>query len=199
MPIITPAYPSMCATHNVTDSTRDIMLHEFYRTGEIADKIMIGTGKWEDLFQESDFFQIYNHYLQIVASSYSSQVQLQWSGLVESRLRPFVSKLELIELLKLAHPYIKGIEKVHYCLSENECWDVAHGEFKFPQRAFLIDSKMSEQDHIKAMNLSPEEIKSIRKTYTTTFYIGLKVEPITGTHTYIYIYIIYKKGIHYPT
>ncbi|GAA5812195.1 hypothetical protein MFLAVUS_005645 [Mucor flavus] len=179
MPIITPAYPSMCATHNVTDSTRDIMLHEFYRTGEIADKIIIGTGRWQDLFQESDFFQIYNHYLQIVASAYSSQIQLQWSGLVESRVRQFVLKLELVDLLQLAHPYIKGIEKVHYCLSETECWDVAHGEFKFPQRAFVIDSKMTEEDHIKAMNLTDEEIKSIRKTYTTTFYIGLKVEPIT--------------------
>lgn len=180
MPIITPAYPSMCATHNVTDSTRDIMLHEFNRTGEIADKIMIGTGKWEDLFQESDFFQIYNHYLQIVASSFSASTQLQWSGLVESRIRQLVLKLELVDLLQLAHPYIKGIEKVHYCLSERECWDVAHGDFKFPQRAFLIDGKTTEQDHIKQMRLTPEEIKSMRKTYTTTFYIGLRVEPITG-------------------
>ncbi|CAO3610322.1 unnamed protein product [Mucor hiemalis] len=179
MPIITPAYPSMCATHNVTDSTRDIMLHEFNRTGEIADKIMIGTGKWEDLFQESDFFQIYNHYLQIVASSFSSGTQLQWSGLVESRIRQLVLKLELVDLLQLAHPYISGIEKVHYCLSERECWDVAHGDFKFPQRAFLIDGKTSEQDHIRQMRLTPEEIKSMRKTYTTTFYIGLRVEPIT--------------------
>lgn len=179
MPIITPAYPSMCATHNVTDSTRDIMLHEFNRTGEIADKIMIGTGKWEDLFQESDFFQIYNHYLQIVASSFSASTQLQWSGLVESRIRQLVLKLELVDLLQLAHPYIKGIEKVHYCLSERECWDVAHGDFKFPQRAFLIDGKTTEQDHIKQMRLTPEEIKSMRKTYTTTFYIGLRVEPIT--------------------
>ena len=29
MPIITPAYPSMCATHNVTQSTQMIMTEEF--------------------------------------------------------------------------------------------------------------------------------------------------------------------------
>lgn len=29
MPIITPAYPSMCSTHNVTDSTKAVMLSEF--------------------------------------------------------------------------------------------------------------------------------------------------------------------------
>ncbi|KAG2201497.1 hypothetical protein INT46_007770 [Mucor plumbeus] len=180
MPIITPAYPSMCATHNVTDSTRDIMLHEFRRTGEIADKIMIGTGKWKDLFEESDFFQIYNHYLQIVASSFSSQSQLQWSGLVESRLRQLVSKLELVDLLKIAHPYIKGIEKVHYCFPGKESWDAAHGNFSIPDRTFTVDSSISELDHIRSISfLSPEEKESLRPIYTTTFYIGLKVEPIT--------------------
>lgn len=180
MPIITPAYPSMCATHNVTDSTRDIMLHEFRRTGEIADKIMIGTGKWKDLFEESDFFQIYNHYLQIVASSFSSQSQLQWSGLVESRLRQLVSKLELVDLLQIAHPYIKGIEKVHYCFPGKESWDAAHGNFSIADRTFTVDSSTSEQDHIRSISfLSPEEKESLRPIYTTTFYIGLKVEPIT--------------------
>ncbi|KAI8641611.1 Poly(A) polymerase central domain-containing protein [Parasitella parasitica] len=180
MPIITPAYPSMCATHNVTDSTRDIMLHEFCRTGEIADKIVIGTGKWQDLFEESDFFQIYNHYLQIVVSSYSAQSHLQWSGFVESRLRQLVSKLELVELLHIAHPYIRGIEKVHYCFPGKESWDAAHGNFSIADRTFAVDASLSEQDHIKSISfLSPEEKDSLRPIYTTTFYIGLKVEPIT--------------------
>lgn len=31
MPIITPAYPSMCSTHNVTQSTQMIMTQEFKR------------------------------------------------------------------------------------------------------------------------------------------------------------------------
>ena len=35
MPIITPAYPSMCATHNVTASTKKIIESEFKR-GEIV-------------------------------------------------------------------------------------------------------------------------------------------------------------------
>ncbi|RCH79241.1 polynucleotide adenylyltransferase [Rhizopus stolonifer] len=180
MPIITPAYPSMCATHNVTDSTRDIMLNEFRRSSEIADRILMGTGQWEDLFQDSDFFDIYNHYLQIVASSYSAQTQLQWSGLVESKLRQLVSKLELVELLQIAHPYFKGIDKVHYCFPMQESWDVAHGNSIHAERTFVIEGPVNEQQHIDAMHfLTPEQKQLLQPIYTTTFYIGLKVKPIS--------------------
>ncbi|KAI8878109.1 polymerase [Backusella circina FSU 941] len=169
MPIITPAYPSMCATHNVTDSTRSIMLNEFGRTADIANKILIGISKWEDLFTDSDFFLAYNNYLQIVASSFSSETQLKWSGLVESRLRQLVLKLELDELLKLVHPYIKGIDQVHYCQDDDEIWDTAHGNH-LKDRTFNVD----END-----KMTQEEKTLFRPLYTTTFYIGLKIAPIS--------------------
>ncbi|GES88571.1 poly-A polymerase [Rhizophagus clarus] len=108
MPIITPAYPSMCATHNVTQSTKKIIEEEFKRAAEIADKVMIGTGKWSDLFSKHDFFSRYRHYLQIIASSNSAARQLKWSGMVESRIRHLISKLEGVDNLYLAHPFVKG-------------------------------------------------------------------------------------------
>ncbi|TAQ85687.1 hypothetical protein B7494_g5988 [Chlorociboria aeruginascens] len=40
MPIITPAYPSMCATHNITRSTKEIIGRELKRGGNITDQIM---------------------------------------------------------------------------------------------------------------------------------------------------------------
>ncbi|EIE77401.1 hypothetical protein RO3G_02105 [Rhizopus delemar RA 99-880] len=36
MPIITPGFPSMCATHNVTNSTRSIMMNEFLKISQDA-------------------------------------------------------------------------------------------------------------------------------------------------------------------
>ncbi|CAG8772782.1 7817_t:CDS:2, partial [Acaulospora morrowiae] len=94
MPIITPAYPSMCATHNVTQSTKKIIEEEFIRAADIADKVMVGAGKWSDLFAKHDFFQRYRYYLQIIATSDSQERQLKWSGMVESRIRHLISKLE---------------------------------------------------------------------------------------------------------
>lgn len=66
MPIITPAYPSMCATHNVMHSTKVIMTSEFRKAAAIVDKIIVrsqnGTGAggdWSELFESHDFFSTY--------------------------------------------------------------------------------------------------------------------------------------------
>lgn len=65
MPIITPAYPSMCATHNVTHSTKTVMTTEFRRAAGIVDMIMVRSekspegGNWGELFEKHDFFHTY--------------------------------------------------------------------------------------------------------------------------------------------
>jgi len=78
MPIITPAYPSMCATHNVTASTQMIMKEEFKRGTEVMQGIMMGKTPWKDLFAKHDFFKRYNHYITVIVSSDSQEYQLKW-------------------------------------------------------------------------------------------------------------------------
>jgi poly(A) polymerase len=145
------------------------MLNEFGRTAEIAENILIGASNWDHLFTDSDFFLAYNNYLQIVASSFSSELQLKWSGLVESRIRQLVLKLELDESLRLVHPYIKGIEQVHYCQDDDEAWDAAHGNY-------LNDRTFNVNEHDR---MTQQEKKRYRPLYTTTFYIGLIIPPIS--------------------
>lgn len=180
MPIITPAYPSMCATHNVTDSTRAIMINEFKNGIEVVEKVMAGKGKWSDLFAKSDFFHSYKNYLQITSSSMSSESQLTWSGLVEAKLRQFVLKLELVDMINLAHPYIKGIDRIHYCLSEDEVEKASKGTF--PQdRSFLVEEGSLEMDHIELLKekglVTEETEKNVIRVFSTSFYIGLETSP----------------------
>ena len=78
MPIITPAYPTMCSTHNMTNSTFRIVIGECKRAAQIMDKIMVGSLPWDALFEGHAFFKNYRHYLQIVVSSDDSLRQLQW-------------------------------------------------------------------------------------------------------------------------
>ena len=103
MPIITPAYPSMCATHNVTQSTQMIMTDEFKKGGgtlpyqpcltysppilasEVVERVIIGTAEWSELFKKHDFFHKYRYYLQIVASAANADLQLKWCVLLGTR------------------------------------------------------------------------------------------------------------------
>lgn len=78
MPIITPAYPSMCSTHNVTDSTLKIMTKEFERAADIMDRLVLGRAEWSELFDEADFFNKYKYYIQAEAGATSEDQYLLW-------------------------------------------------------------------------------------------------------------------------
>ncbi|KJA29658.1 hypothetical protein HYPSUDRAFT_31618 [Hypholoma sublateritium FD-334 SS-4] len=163
MPIITPAYPAMCSTHNVTASTQMIITEEFKRGAEIVDRVIVGTAEWSELFSKHDFFHKYRYYLQVIASTGNSELQTKWSGTVESRLRQLVMKLEYVDSLILAHPFIKGFDQVSYCLSEEEVRAVAQGEI-----SDAVASRKKEDIEGK---------EGAGPVYSTTFYIGLAIEP----------------------
>ncbi|CAO3653534.1 unnamed protein product [Cunninghamella echinulata] len=183
MPIITPAYPSMCATHNVTNSTRTIMIRELDIAGKIVDETIKGEKQWADLFVKSDFFQAYKRYLQVIASSDSTDAQLKWSGLIESKLRQIVAKLEVMEIIILVHPYIKGIDKVHYVTKE-ERENAVRGIYPVERTFDLEEGSMETNflEKIKESNdMSEEKISELEPLYTTTFYIGLSIQQKSNT------------------
>ncbi|RPD66883.1 polymerase [Lentinus tigrinus ALCF2SS1-7] len=163
MPIITPAYPAMCATHNVTQSTQMIMTGEFKKAADIVDRVVVGKANWSELFAKHDFFHRYRYYLQIIASTGSPELQIKWAGTVESRIRQLVIKLEYVESLELAHPFIKGFEQVSYCMNDEEVRAVAQGD---------ISEAVAKR---KKEDIEGKEGASA--VYSTTFYIGLAVEP----------------------
>ncbi|KAI9447930.1 poly-A polymerase [Lactarius indigo] len=155
MPIITPAYPAMCATHNVTASTQMVMTEEFKKGADIVDKVIVGTAEWAELFAKHDFFHKYRYYLQIIASTGEHDLQIKWAGTL-------VMKLELVDSLTLAHPFIKGFEQVAYCVSDEEVRLVAQGE-----TTEAIAKRKAEDI---------EGIEGARPVYSTTFYVGLGIE-----------------------
>jgi poly(A) polymerase len=78
MPILTPAYPSMCSTHNVSYSTKKILLAELNRASKIVDTIILGTGSWQDLFVEHDFFKLYKYYIRVSFCSSEQNAHISW-------------------------------------------------------------------------------------------------------------------------
>ncbi|KAG1735694.1 poly-A polymerase [Suillus paluster] len=163
MPIITPAYPAMCSTHNVTASTQMIVTEEFKKGADIVDKVIVGTASWSELFQKHDFFHKYRYYLQVIASTGGADLQIKWAGTVESRIRQLVMKLEYVDSLILAHPFIKGFDQVSHCITEEEVRQVAQGQ---------ISDAIA-----KRTKADIEGVDGSSTVHSTTFYIGLLIEP----------------------
>ncbi|KAI9206106.1 polymerase [Polychytrium aggregatum] len=173
MPVITPAYPSMCSTHNVMSSTQRIMTREFELAAEIVDKINHKNGVWNDLFAKHQFFYTYRHYLQIVVTSDDPETQLTWSGLVESKIRQLNSKLELAEGIKIAHPFIKGFERQAYYTSKEERDQLVHGKVleRTPEeQAELINRHKQQQE-----KTDQQVEQRVSVLHSTLFYMGLGV------------------------
>ncbi|KAJ7661167.1 Poly(A) polymerase central domain-containing protein [Mycena rosella] len=163
MPIITPAYPAMCATHNVTASTQMIITEEFKKAADVCDKVVVGKAAWSDLFSKHDFFHKYRYYLQVIASTGNAHLQIKWAGRVESRIRHLVMNLEYVDGLTLAHPFIKGFNQTLYCLTNEEVRLAAQGE--------------SSEAVLKRTKGNIEGKAGGGVVYSTTFYIGLLIEP----------------------
>lgn len=93
MPIITPAYPQQNSTFNVSVSTRTIMQEAFENGLSITEEIIMGKATWDKLFEPPNFFGKYKHYIVLLARSLTAEDQLEWCGLVESKIRHLIGKI----------------------------------------------------------------------------------------------------------
>ncbi|KAM9257676.1 poly(A) polymerase gamma [Cariama cristata] len=103
MPIITPAYPQQNSTYNVSTSTRAVIVEELKRGLAVTNEILQGKSDWSKLFEPLNFFQKYKHYIVLTASASTEEHHLKWIGLVESKIRVLVGKLEKNEFITFAH------------------------------------------------------------------------------------------------
>ena len=78
-------------------------------------------------------------------------------------------KLEYVESLTLAHPFIQGFDQVLYCLNEDEFRGAADGEVSD------VLAKRKKEDI--------EGKPGTKVIYTTTFFIGLAIEPKQRTYS----------------
>ncbi|MCP8719085.1 MAG: nucleotidyltransferase domain-containing protein [Asgard group archaeon] len=166
MPVITPAYPSMCATHNITSSTQKVILKELSRGSSIMNDINTGNKTWSDLFKRHEYFHAYKFYLCVVAATVdTSEQHKKWSGFVESRLRQLVLKLEVTDGIEFAHPYVKDFSAA-YVLDDNDPQDIINSYGTLNGDKHLEKLKVTESGEENA------EVKNIR---LTRFYIALEL------------------------
>ncbi|ETS76059.1 hypothetical protein PFICI_13003 [Pestalotiopsis fici W106-1] len=132
MPVITPAYPQMCATFNITHSNKAIIQRELQRAKGIASEILLGVLPWEHLFVKHTFFTNgYKYYLAVVVTSKDKEAHKIWSGFVESKVRVLVASVERHASIAIAHPFNKGFDRLHKVGNEDQLSDVIDGKLDY--------------------------------------------------------------------
>ncbi|KAK6458807.1 Poly(A) polymerase central domain-containing protein [Scheffersomyces xylosifermentans] len=177
MPVITPAYPSMCATHNITTSTQTIILNEFRRGTDIMNEIIAGRKTWSDLLEKHDFFYKYKFYLCIVAATESTyEEHIKYSGMVESKLRLLVQKLEVVEGVELAHPYVKAFDNGYFCASKEQAQEVCSAYGTLSGETLSKTLPTTDDDNKEELAKEKHEI------HLTKLFIGLKLDVLKTTN-----------------
>ncbi|KAE9609124.1 putative polynucleotide adenylyltransferase [Lupinus albus] len=106
MPIITPAYPCMNSSYNVSASTLRVMVEQLRYGNRICDEIELNKAQWSALFQPYLFFEAYKNYLQVDIIAVDADDLLPWKGWIESRLRQLTLKIERdTNGILQCHPY----------------------------------------------------------------------------------------------
>jgi poly(A) polymerase len=200
MPVITPAYPEMCATFNITKSTKAIIQRELDRGAMLTDKIQGNQLQWKDMFTKHTFFtKDHKYYLAIIASSTTKEAHQIWYGFVESKVRILVGDVERHGSIAVARPFTKGVDRKHKVKNAEETERVQNGNLDYlikdDMDEDLNDNAESSGDAKNGNGASeaadvkdkadtvPEEEKSFlhdipeqgARIYTTTFYLGLEL------------------------
>ena len=95
MPIITPAYPAMNSSLAVSRQTLQILHEELTRANKMLEDMYADPAStspenddghmWERLFEKTDFFINYGHYIALCVCAPTESDLLGWTGFIESR------------------------------------------------------------------------------------------------------------------
>ena len=113
-----------------------------------------GKATWDKLFESPNFFGKYRHFIVLEASATTEEDQLEWYGLVESKVRHLILNLER-EAIDLAHVWPKTYPSLEEGREKTCCyWFVG-----------LALKTQASEDGTKAQNLDlTTPIKSFTET-----------------------------------
>ncbi|KAL6888212.1 hypothetical protein ACP4OV_009238 [Aristida adscensionis] len=106
MPIITPAYPCMNSSYNVSTSTLRVIMEQFQFGNKMCQEIELNRANWTALFEPFHFFEAYRKFLVVDIVAEGDDDLRLWKGWVESRLRQLTLKIERdTKGILQCHPY----------------------------------------------------------------------------------------------
>merc|ERR1712110_374031 len=85
MPVITPAFPAMNSTHNVTETAKRILLAEFRRGYKIVQQIESGTANWDEIHDPFPYFTVFPRFIWLEILAKDKEGFHNFAGHVESK------------------------------------------------------------------------------------------------------------------
>ncbi|CAN6570788.1 unnamed protein product [Malus baccata var. baccata] len=120
MPIITPAYPCMNSSYNVSQSTLRVMVEQFGYGNKTCEEVELNRAQWCALFEPYMFFESYKNYLQVDLIAADVDDLRAWKGWVESRLRQLTLMIErdtlgMLQCHPCPHEYVDTNKECAHC------------------------------------------------------------------------------------
>lgn len=172
MPVITPAYPSMCSTHNVSESTMKLMRGEMERANSICKRMQSGMAGFDELFQRSDYFVRFRNFFQVIAIASGGETEFRaWSGYVESRIRHLTMYLEREPEIDMAPPYPEGFEAQARGV-EKSC--VLDSHYYIPNAAAAV--AVTTPSPVTSPKDDSVDSPDTKTFHSMAFYIGISVK-----------------------
>jgi poly(A) polymerase len=113
MPIITPSFPCMNSTYNVTETTKRILTSEFARGHEVLSSFSEGHGSEDNLnklIRSPPFLSLFNYYMVVDVVGMNESAFTKLKGFVESRIRMFLKSLEGCSGIQSVRPWPKEFD-----------------------------------------------------------------------------------------
>ncbi|SPR01834.1 Poly(A) polymerase [Plasmodiophora brassicae] len=98
-PVLTPAYPSMNSTYNVSTATRRMIKRELLRGKELTESIghrLFSMDDFRRLLAPSEIFSEHRDFLQICAYAKDKDQLHKWLGWVEAKIRLLIKNVDNI-------------------------------------------------------------------------------------------------------
>ena len=171
MPILTPSFPAMNSSYNVTPSTLRILKTELRRGRVILESILTKKVPTKAGFLElcapSTFLLEYKHYLRVTLSAQSESHAAAWRGFVQSKMRTFVRYLER-SAADVAHFHPDTDH--HHMVTESLITD----------QLYIGVKRVREQDHVIDVASALDRFKLVLAWEARTPDMDVQIDSVSG-------------------
>ncbi len=173
MPIITPSYPCMNSSYNVSESTMAVMQAEFERGREFFKSTgqITSPDTYRKLFEPANLFAEYKHFLEVEVWATNKEDFELWEGWVHSRMRFLIKNVGYSMDVRPWPKAFKDPQK-----ENNHVYYIGLKKKQEAARKFSLDNSQANKpvELTPAVNAFSHTVKDWAERNAETMHIGVR-------------------------